>query len=276
MEFRKQYEEMSGTNLGRPFYFDPDVYLDAVENMIVADEIIFALSMIENMPAWYRLNPTVRAVELKKELLKKVWTVFDYSRDAEEFEVLEPSDIGRDLRYYPRITILKYFIEDAIKLGFKVNVHEFCPGNFSVLKYLDASGLDFGYSFENVNKQVSQTVDELLIKHDVIKTPNVFNIFICFEVIEHLWDTKATLQHWASKVDAQGVMISTPYGCMGGGMADWRSRDIGHVRTFTHNELMSLCSEIWPRLEWQHVLSTMQVAVGSKYPIEIKFDQLIP
>jgi len=275
MQFKKQYEEMSATNLGRPYYFDADVYLDAVEHMIVADELIFALQMLESMPAWYKINPPVRAVNLKRDLLAKVWTVFDYSRDPDEFEPLNGLDIGRDLRYYPRITILKYFVQDIIKMGFNVNVYEFCPGNFSVLKYLDACGLDFGYRFENVNKQVSQTVEDLLKKHDVKKL-NTFNIFVCFEVIEHLWDTKATLQHWASKVPANGVMISTPFGCMGGGMSDWRNRELGHVRTFTHIELMQLCSSIWPNMEWNQVLSTMQVAVGSDKPIQIRYDQLMP
>ena len=267
---KKQYEEMNMSNLGRPYYFDPELYLDAVEHMIVADELIFALKMLENMPAWYRANPLERAVKLRKDLMAKVWTVFDYSRDPDEREDLDPLEIGRDLRYYPRISILRYMVKDLSDMGYYVNINEFCPGNFSVLKHLD-----FGYVFENVNQLTSKKQD-LLLKHPVNTSGKHFNIFLCFEVIEHLWDTELTLEHWASKVTAHGVMVSTPYGCMGGGMDDWRNRDIGHVRRFTQPELMGLVGKIWPGKHWYGVLSTMQVAIGSDIPLNLRYDKLSP
>lgn len=274
MEFKKQYEEMNMTNLGRPFYFDPDLYLDAVENMIVADEIIFALKMLDNMPAWYRKHPPQRAVEMRKDLLAKVWTVFDYSRDADELETMDGLQFGEDIRYYPRLSILRYFVSDLIYNGHRVNIYEFCPGNFSVIKYLHALGLDFGYKCENVNQKTIGQVDGLLALHPI--KDNGFNIFINFEVIEHLWDAEITLEHWASRVKANAFMISTPFGCMGGGRADWNSRELGHVRTFTEKELMDIVQKIWPGKHYYHVLSTMQVAIGSDIPIELRHDKFVP
>lgn len=274
MNFKKQFEEMSTENLGRPFYFDPEIYLDAVEHMIVADELVFALKMLDNMPAWYRINKHPRAESIRKELLKKTWTVFDYAKDSDEKEEIDGLLVGRDIRYYPRASILKYLVQDLTSRGLKVNVHEFCPGNFSNLRHLSACGLDFGYQFYNVNMTTKDNVCELLLNHQLY--PGGYNIFICFEVIEHLWDAEITLEHWASRVSADSVMVSTPYGCMGGGMDKWREREIGHVRTFTPEELMRLCAKIWPKLIWSHVGSTMQVAVGTNEPMQLKFDQLTP
>lgn len=269
---KKQYEEMCLENLGRPFYFDPDKFLDTVEQMIAADEIIFALKMLDNMPAWYRVNVPPRAVEIRRSVLEKVWTVFDYSRDSDELEQLDPLDAGKDLRYYPRLSILKYLVSDLNHNGHKVNIFEMCPGNFSVLKHLDACNLDFGYRYENVNQKTSQT--ELLLKHPWRE--GAFNIFICFEVIEHLWDAEITLEHWASRVKANGVLISTPFGCMGGGRPDWDQRDLGHVRTFTDHELMAIIRKIWPGKNYYSVKSTMQVGIALDINAEIRYDKLSP
>jgi hypothetical protein len=70
-------------NLGRPYYFDVDMYLACVEQMISSDEVERALWMLDNMPGWYRDNPPQQAKKIRDQLLKRLYTTMDYMKDCD-------------------------------------------------------------------------------------------------------------------------------------------------------------------------------------------------
>lgn len=245
-------------DMGRPLFYNPDLYLDAVEEMVKADEVHFALKMLENMPAFYRANPPERATKLKRDILKHTMTMFDYGLESSSIAV---TDLSRDKRYYPRLSILKHFVRDLKNQGREVNIYEYCPGEYSVLSTLEE--FKTGYAASDLKSSLSYRAPH----------PNGFNIFVCFEVIEHLWEPDITLEHWAAQNPADAVFVSTPYGTMGGGSDNWRTTKIGHVRTFTDKDLMNLCTKVWTKPYWYSVKSSMQLAIGSDIPIDIKCDE---
>ena len=97
------------------------------------------------------------------------------------------------------------------------------------------------------------------------ETKNPHSIFVCFEVIEHMW-TPEEIYHYFIKadIDPQAILIYTPFATFQGGMTNWDTRVLGHVRTYTTNELFQFCSKLWPSYNWQIYKSNSMVAVGLK------------
>src|SRR4051812_35464670 len=67
-----------GRMIGRPRFFDIDIYLSVVEGMINADEVERAFWMLKNPPAYYRKYPPKRLLEIKERLHRQVWTPVQY------------------------------------------------------------------------------------------------------------------------------------------------------------------------------------------------------
>jgi hypothetical protein len=267
--FKKTLEKRSIETLGFPEWFDIDVYLDAVEHMIVADEVLFAFKMLENPPAYFRENPTERMIKIRNELNRRI-----FAQDSQEIEeILDVPTLLTDTRYYPRLSIVTNIVKELNSRGIRPNIYEFSPGNYSIMLYMDHLGLDFGYKGHTLNRIKEQSTQLVLNKHRLGNGPAMF---CCFEVVEHLFSPKEYVENWAraTGVDFDYVVMSTPYGTCFGGMAEWTKREIGHIRTFTGNEFLGLVSSIFPGLQWVHVKADMQVAVGMKEMFNFHIDRL--
>lgn len=275
-------------DLGKPRFFNPEDYLDVVEQMVAADEIIFALKMLDNMPGYYRMHPYPRAVQLKKDLYKHISNVSAYSDD--EYETYEnslrhQSKLNPDFDWankglaamidipfvYPRAPLALQEIKKLNELGKIPHIFEMGSANFYLPYGLLDKGCKFTYYADTLNKKALIDHKERL-KHIWKEKPDHEQpqVFICFETIEHLWDEKDILhQYHKYGADADVIMMSTPCCTLLGGVPDYK-RELGHLRTFTPNELIEIAQRFWPGYEWSFCLNHMMVAVGTKTKGETK------
>lgn len=252
---------------GFPKYFNLDVYLDAVEQMICADEIKFALSMLDNLPGYYRDNEPERAKNIRSIIYQQCMTVHDYINDKEELIAQSEKHHKTPLKdhwklghFSPRGEVIVKLVKELNENGFCANIVELGPYNYWVPAALQDQGLDFIYTGINLNAHV-----ECPIKTKTESDKPLKNIFICFEVIEHLWNEDEIVHYfYKTQMDPDFVLISTPKYTCGGGLPNWDTRQLGHIRTWTPNELTSYCRKHWPKLDWFFVDAAMMMSIGQR------------
>jgi len=252
---------------GLPKYFYVDLYLDAVESMICADEIKFALTMLDNMPGYYRDNPPKRVKEIRAKIFEQCMTVQDYVNDrdeliekSEKYHEAELKDHWKSPHFQPRGAIIVDLVQKLNAKGFCANIVELGPYNYWLPAGLKDQGLDFIYTPMSVNPFVKNPIE-----NKVETDKPVQNIFICFEVIEHLWNEDEIIHYfYKTQMDPDFVLISTPKYTCGGGLPNWDTRQLGHIRTWTPNELTAFCRKHWPSLNWYFFDHSMMVSIGSK------------
>jgi hypothetical protein len=102
-------------------------------------------------------------------------------------------------------------------------------------------------------------------RHVIEPKEGAFKIFCAFEIIEHLaneWEIYQNYLKFGREADV--IMISTPLFTYGGGMDDWRNRPLGHLRTYTPTELVSVCSKMFQGYQWTMTIDDTIVCVGRK------------
>lgn len=258
---------MNEFEIGLPRYFDVNLYLDAVESMICADEIKFAISMLDNLPGYYRDHVPARAKDIRSRLYGQCMTVQDYINDREELiersEVHHKAPIKDHWRlphFSPRGELIVNIVRDLNAEGFCVNIVELGPYNYWLPIGLADQNLDFIYTPISINPHVKSQISTKTTSDKPIK-----NIFICFEVIEHLWFEDEIVHYfYKTQMDPDFVLISTPKYTCGNGLFNWDSRVLGHIRTWTPGELTTWCRKHWPDLDWFYVDSQMMVMVGQR------------
>lgn len=244
------------TEVGKPLLFSIDKYLDSVEEMICSDEVELALNMLDKPPAYYRDNPTSRMLEIRESLHRVLWTPVQY-QDIYEGVTIDEAEI---LRHWPlRSSLVEKEIE---KLG-GAHLMEVAPGSKWLPWGLHYKKLKFTYECKSVDH----------IPHDDIflepwsEDPDSRskNIFICFELIEHLSNPWEIYQNYLKfKKEADVVMISTPLYTFGGGLPDWRNRPLGHLRTYSPSELHSTIAKMFGGYKWEAAIDNTIVMVGRK------------
>ena len=279
-EFIIEYDENDPINIGRPKHFNPDNYCDIIEQMLAADEVLNALKMFDLAPSYYRANPTPRMLELKKQIYQHTWNITNYVEDDSECydksleyqKSVNPSfdwpDLGTmiDIPFcYPRGPLI---LESVIKLneqGITPFIWEMGPANFWLPHGLIKKGCKFNYYAQTLNKKALEDHKSRL--QSVWKDrpeEQQYQIFICFETLEHLQNEYDILhQYHLYGANADEIYISTPMNTLLGGVADWK-RELGHLRTFSGQDLYNICERLWPNYNWKWTPHFMQVMKGIK------------
>lgn len=224
---------------GRPLFFDINIYLSVVEMMINADEIERALWMLDNPPAFYRekANRPARLKEIKDKLNKATWTPVQYKGIYKDVEI---TAAHTEAHWPLRARLLEEEIKRLNDMRISPTLMELAPGG----KWLEA-GLRHkacGFNYE------CMSLDGSTLEPDV-KT--VFNIFIAFELIEHLSNENEIYQNYLKfNRHADIVMLSTPLYTWRGGMPNWEQRELGHLRTYTPDEFHDKASQMFEGYSW--------------------------
>lgn len=231
---------------GKPIIsvFDPEKYCDAIEMQIMSDEIITALWMIDNMPGWYRENPYPRALEIRSNLYKQLMTTQDYVMDISELDSSNAKQLTDDAFTFPRWDVARNWVRMANEQGFIPHIHELGPANYWLPLGLLREGFKFTYNASSIHVGSIHYQKELRdvwnSKPDT-KTPVAF---ICFEMLEHMWNPDE-IYHYFEKLDLKPhtIMLSTPCNTIYGGMDNWSTRTLGHLRTWTPSEFQDFASK---------------------------------
>ncbi len=90
-------------------------------------------------------------------------------------------------------------------------------------------------------------------------------ILVCFEALEHMWNPH-DLEQAAKKIGVEfdQIYLSTPKYTLFGGLPDWKTRRIGHVRTWTPKEFMEFASNAFKGYSWTYFDSHSMVLKGTK------------
>src|SRR3954470_5604515 len=264
------FDETDPANLGRPFYFDIDKYADAVEMMICSDEIQLALDMIKNVPGWFRQNPHPRLVEMANIIYRQCYDPFDYANDHDEAAYTQEAIESQCLSgyTYPRADVLK---EEIQKLNAKDQVpwiFEISPSHGWLPLGFAKRGLKFNFYGKNLNQPALDKIKNWL--SDGVWAPSPcagqIKMLICYEALEHMWNPH-DLQQSPKKmaIEFDQIYLSTPNGTLLGGLPDWRTRRIGHVRTWTPIEFCQFASKSFHGYTWELFNHHSMVLKGIKH-----------
>lgn len=225
--------------VGKPLFFNVDVYLAAAEMMINSDEVERALWMLDNMPAYYRENPPKRAIEIREALHRQLFTSVQY-RGIYKSVNISPEHTAA---HWPlRAQILEDIVAKENANDSKPHIMELAPGSFFIPEGLKHKGRHFTYEHKSID-DTDYPQEE--------PAPGAKIIFCAFEIIEHLANEWEIYQNYLKfQRPSNSVLISTPLFTFAGGLPDWETRPLGHLRTYTPNELHKICAEMFPNREW--------------------------
>ena len=279
-EFKLEFDSHLDINIGKPKHFNPDEFLDVVEQMVVSDEIVRALWMLDNMPGYYRQYPPQRAVDLKRRIYNNTWNISSYVKDkAELYEdslayqaKCNPGYVWDDLGTMmdigfcqPRAPIAHDIVKEYNDKGISPFIWEMGPANYYLPYGLRKKGRKFNYFATTLNAEAFN--DHKARLADVWKeAPDKEQpqIFICFETLEHLWNESDILhQYHRYGANAEIIMMSTPLNTLLGGLPNM-DRELGHIRTYTPNEFRDIAQKLFPGYSWSYCFHHMQVIVGRK------------
>ena len=226
-------------NQGQPLFFNVDVYLSAIDMMINADEVKRALWMMDNLPGYYRANPPAKLLEMKEQLHRKLFTPVQYKGIYKDLVITEEHTKA----YWP---MHAQALEDLImeqSLGKPVHIMEYGPGSFWVPYGLVHKGHVFSYESMGLDNDEFSTLDP---------EKNAYSIFVSFECIEHIWQEWEIYQNYLKfNRQADAIVISTPLFTYDGGMPDWQNRELGHLQTFSPQELFDVVSKMFSGFQWE-------------------------
>ena len=248
----------------KPTHFDVDHALEFINQMVSADEVVTALEMLEKFPAYYRDHPTTSMVLTRQNIMSKITTVQDYFKG--EWQEIQPERIIAEYEQMPRF----HYVEELVKKWNAENrvpyICEFGPGQYWLPIGLKAKGYKFTYRAITITDEhqpeAVNYLGDTMVSYGEFAQPQ---IFVCFEVIEHLFNLAEVYNYYCREhLNAEHVCISTPKYALGGGWKRDHAEMIAHVRTFTPTELMQFCMKYWPFMAWQYIDGAQMVAVGSR------------
>lgn len=265
---RQEFDRTDRKNQGRPNYFNMDLHLAAVEQMITAEEIETAFYMLEHMPAWYRDNMPIEAIKLREQLYTRLYTTLDYQAvDCSK------AIVGYSQGIYPgdfkisRVQAIIELVKELNRNNQNPHLVELGPGSYVVPFALMDAGCQFTYQAEGLNQANHELAIEKLAKYwdwwdEECEKPT---IFISLETIEHLHNPNE-IYHYALKtgIAFDHLVISTPLYCWMGGFGHWHQMDLGHLRTYTPQEFANQVVKWWPGYSYQMQLSDEIVIIGKK------------
>ncbi len=253
-------------NIGRPLYWRLDKHIEAVEQLIRADELQMALTMLDQIPGWWRDNYPKELTEIKNIIYRQTYDQIEYATDDEEADC--PREMGEaqwTADYcYPRAEILNSIVKahnDAKRIPWIFDVG--CSHGNMPLGLLKG-GYRFSYLGKGMNHRIIQKlkswVGEVWQEKPFTDQPT---ILYCTEVIEHCFNPQ-DIVHSAHKVgvDFDQIVLSVPMYCLGSGLPDWKTRRMGHVRNWTPGEFLEFANKHWPGYSWTIYKSNSMVLIG--------------
>lgn len=253
-KFEKKIFKPSPDFPGRPQFFDPDAYLDCVEQMINADEVLRAILLLDNFPAFYRDNPPIRALEIRARLHQKLFTPVQYRGIYKKTQV--------EMKYLmdnwpPRAQLMEQLVKKYNEQGIKPNIMELAPGPFWLPIGLQHKGLKFTYehlSLDDGDPSFERPGDT-----------QQANVFCAFELIEHLHYEAEIYQNYLKfNKTADVIMMSTPRYTFNGGEDKWFERDLGHLRTYTPHEFLDSAAGMFRGYKWEAYVDHCINIIGRK------------
>ena len=256
--------------IGKPLYFDLAAHVACVESLIKSDEIEMALKLIQMVPAWYQEpgNFPPELTRIRETVFQNLYDASTYGCDSDEASMTREvaSEQSRNGYMVPRFDITLQRIKELNADGVTPWVYELgvSHGNLPI-GLIDAKArfeyLGRGINWRIVDKVRSWACDVWQDK----PAPGQRTIFVCFESLEHMLNEQ-DLEAGARKVGVQfdEILLSVPWGCLGGGLPNYDSRPLGHVRGYSRASFLAVADRYFPGYKWTMFTSHSIVLHGQK------------
>ncbi len=253
-------------DIGKPIYWDLETHIKAIIGMIRADEIQIALTMLDSVPGYYRDNYPLELTEIKKTLYQNLYDQIEYATDDEEADCTrEFGEAQWSSGYmYPRAEIITNLIKSLFPRSPWIFDLGCSHGNLPL--GLIKSNQSFTYYGVGMNHRIQQKVKGWVGEHwceaPINDQPT---ILYCTEVLEHMMNPHDLVQSaYKVGVNFDHILLSVPKYTLGGGLENWDSRRLGHVRTYTPKEFLEFADKSFPGYKWNFYDAFSMVVHGSR------------
>lgn len=267
---RAEFNQQDPANLGRPIYWDLEIHKLAIEQMIRADEVQIAIQMLDQIPAWYRQNKPKELEELRQKLYRQLYDQFEYSNDPDErgYTLESVREQIKSGYMFPRLDVIDKVIDELNQKMLSPWIFEISPSHGNLVVALSDKSRMFNFFGKNMNHLATDRFKEWL-KPAIWQEqplPGQPKMLVCFEAIEHMHDPGDAVRA-AGKMgyDWDYIFLSVPNGCLGGGLPNWDSRRVGHIRGWNAHEFLEFAAKNWPGYQWELCYSISLVLTGKKH-----------
>jgi hypothetical protein len=234
--------------------FDEKVLIEYLEMLIDADEVERALIVLDNVPGYYRDNPTPGMRLIREQIMGAMITPHAYMS----------SGLDANVRPDAAISVLKELLRGRLVLSevrrkfFPKPYHvvDVGPGEYWFPLALDQLGLDFTYVDIVMDQNTQKVAHPLLLHRRLDTVPSVTRpptetpcLYLALEIIEHLpepRDLAIEAVRWCGKWPER-IHLSTPRYTFDGAEKDWRKPcGLPHLRTYTPREFIAEVQRIFP------------------------------
>jgi hypothetical protein len=236
--------------------FDVDQLLRLADALCQYDDPFRALEMLKLLPGHFRQWEPEKVRALRLEIERAIVTPATY---AEGFLDTKGTyeDAMAGWKSLPRARLVQEEVKMANAIGLVPHIVDQGPGHFWLPIGLLSEGLKFTYKpvgLDRVQFELSKPHIESVMVEPAADAP-VF--YTAFEIIEHLFDTKELAYESlrSSPKRPSVVFVSTPHGCFDCRSEAWRTRGMGHVRTYTQREFVLEMERVFDYCDrWQMYL----------------------
>lgn len=240
--------------------------LNHVSSLLHADEAERALLVLDNVPAYFRDNPTTAMTKLRGEILGAMITAHAYMSSGLDAEV-RPELAVPTMQSLLRGLLVKAEVERYTKKNPKAGNFETSyptvphlidvgPGEYFIPMALQELQMPFTYWDIVMDKNTAPRAYEVISGRRQQKATSIEDptIFLALEIIEHLADPRElaveALRHsgkWPERVH-----LSTPRYCYDGNEKNWNKPcGLPHLRCYTPKEFVHAATYIFPGYVWQ-------------------------
>ncbi len=263
------FDQNDPSNMGRPAHFSLTAYITAITDMIKADEIELARHMLANPPAWYRKNYPRELQEIRNVLDKNSYDIFDYSDDVDErgYSLAAVREQIASGYLFPRLNVLDDFVVSQNEKMIWPWICELSPSHGPLPIALMDKHRSFNFYGKNMNHLATARFKEWLELGIWQEQPNAGQpkVLVIYEVFEHASRPEDVVQSaYKIQSDWDHVFLSVPNMCLGGGLPNWSTRRLGHIRTYTPREFTQLADMSFPNMSWEIVESHSIVLIGKR------------
>lgn len=273
---------------GRPKHFDFDKFIEVVKSLTYSDEPMNALKMLDLCPSFYREHEKDYLRTLRENILSRIASPVTYvdhylefhdlalqyekdmsiARHKENGEVSKFEDMGdmiHEAFCYPRGPVIIDIVRKLNEQSITPHIIEFGPATYWLPHGLKKQSLNFKYKPLSLSKMAMASHGKHLKEHiEFDLKASQYHIFVCFEVIEHLWnDADILVDYFKQDCDFKIVALSTPLHTFDGG-DNSDTRELQHLRCYSKQEFIDYANKNFPNRTWNHYLGQSQVLIGTK------------
>lgn len=229
-----------------PLYkdFDEDALFRVLVDLVNCDEPERALLVLDNVPAYFRDNPTEDMVSMRNLIQQAIMVASDYVLDPHDSQLPNGDTAFQSLRGQ----LFEHDVAKCQRLGYSVDVVDFGPGNYWLPVALEDKNV--GYQPIGLNLPMAIAINERIKPMTERFGKARIRIMSAMEIIEHLPDTREIAIQAAKHGPIDIVHLSTPLYCFDPKLGKPWPDIQPHLRAYTPMEFFREAMRLFPNFLW--------------------------